>query len=401
MTAPLQIGLLTPTFVGVTGFDSGIGAHFRHLADGLAAAGHTVRVVAVTDKPVAATPANFPYDVRLVQVPRPALARLVGKFSWQLHQWTNVRAAIAAADTAAAATTVDIWESTSTGALALHLLARRARPPVAVRVSTTASQLRATNAGAINWISRQIEAWEREVIGRADCVVTHSASHRAAIAEQFQLRAGKIPIVPHGIPVPPALPRATEPSRCAVLYVGRFEHRKGIDLLLAALPAVLAAVPRATVTLVGADANGYWQNRWRQETPALLRERVTFAGVVDAVELAQHYRAADIFVAPSRYESFGLIFVEAMAHGVPVVALRAPGAVDIIESGKTGLLAEPENPAALAEALVALARDPARRTQMGAAARQVVEKFYSVPILAANSERLYRDVIAARRPPPT
>jgi glycosyltransferase involved in cell wall biosynthesis len=393
MSAEFHIGLLTPAFAGITGLDSGIGTHFRHLADGLTAAGQRVSVLVVTDKPT--LPAkNFPYGIETVTISQPAAARLAGRFGWQLHQWLTLRAVIRSATRAVAETKVDLWETTSTGSLALDFLRRTRRPPVAVRVSTTAAQLRTTNAGGTHWIDRRIETWEKATILRANRVLTHSASHRAAIAKQFGLSIERIPIIPHGIPMPPATARAPLADRCRILYVGRLEHRKGIDLLVEALPALLLAVPCAEVTLVGADRDRYWENQWHQKASPDLRERVRFAGMVDAVALSEHYNSADIFVAPSRYESFGLMFVEAMANALPVVALRTPGATDLIEDGITGLLAPPEDVPGLAAALVQVATDRSLQRRLGSAARRVVEKRYSIAALAAASTAFYREMLA-------
>jgi glycosyltransferase involved in cell wall biosynthesis len=393
MSSELHIGLLTPSFAGITGLDSGIGTHFRHLADGLTAAGQRVSVTIVTDKPT--LPANgFPYEIETMTVCPPAAARLAGRFGWQLHQWLTSRAVIHAATRKATEKNVDVWETTSTGSLALDYLRRTRRPPVAVRVSTTAAQLRTTNAGDIHWIDRRIEKWETATILQANRVLTHSASHRAAIAKQFGLSAEQIPIIPHGIPLPSKITRVPLADRCQILYVGRLEHRKGIDLLIEALPAVLRAVPYATAILVGADRDRHWENHWRQKASPELRERVHFAGVVDAAALVAHYQTADLFVAPSRYESFGLIFVEAMAHSLPVVALRAPGAMDLIEDGVTGVLAPPEDAVGLAAALVQVATDPSLRLRLGSAARRVVEERYSIAALATASTAFYREMLA-------
>jgi glycosyltransferase involved in cell wall biosynthesis len=391
MNAPLHIGLLTPALAGVTGLDSGIGVHFRHLAEALVAAGHRVTVVVVTEKNTV-PPTGLAFAVRIIEI-RPAVAaRVVGRMHWQLHQWTCVRAGIAAAARAVRELDVDIWETTSTGSLALDFLGLRPRAPVVTRVSTTAAQLRATNAGPITWVGRRIETWERTAILRSDRVFTHSLSHRAALAAAFSLAPETIAIVPHGIPVPANTPlRSASNPKCEILFVGRLEHRKGIDLLLAALPAMLQAEPDATVTLVGTDRDGHWQKMWRQSAPAVVRDRVSFAGVVDAATLTSHYRNAHVFIAPSRYESFGLIFVEAMAYALPVVALRAPGAIDLIENDVNGVLVSPDDPSALSAALSGLVSDRARRQRLGDAGRRSVEALYSLPALASASVAFYRD----------
>jgi glycosyltransferase involved in cell wall biosynthesis len=229
-------------------------------------------------------------------------------------------------------------------------------------------------------------------------VVTHSASHRDHVAKQFGLEPTQIALVPHGIPVPPRTAQPKQDGGFNILFVGRMEQRKGIDLLLAALPTVLQGVPAATATLVGSDRDAFWENRWRKTAPPAVANRVTFAGVVADRALEQHYANAHVFVAPSRYESFGLIFVEAMARALPVVALRAPGAADLIDDNATGLLVASDDSDALAAALVRLATDSAARNRIGSAAHALVEKRYSLPVLAAASAELYRDVMRSRRP---
>ncbi len=394
MNHPLKIGLLTPAFASVTGLDSGIGTHFRHLADGLSAAGQSVTAIVVSDKAMSVP--SLGYDVRPVVVPKPKFARLLGRLSWQLHQWLCLRAAISAATRTARSVDIDVWETTSTGSLALHMLGQAHPAPFAVRVSTTAAQLCATNSGDRHWVSRRIEAWEAATVRRADRVLTHSQSHRDSIGHEFRLSIDRIPIIPHGIPIPSDRVSPPRGDRCRVLFVGRFEHRKGIDLIMGALPEFLSATPHAEVTLVGADSGDHWQMHWRERGPAPVRDRVHFTGVVDAAELSRHYREADLFVAPSRYESFGLMFVEAMGRALPVVALNAPGASDMFEHDVTGVLVPPENPQALAAALQALACDPVRRARIGNAARSVMEERYSLAALTGNSLAFYRSMIAER-----
>jgi glycosyltransferase involved in cell wall biosynthesis len=322
---------------------------------------------------------------------------LAGRVSWQLNQWCCLRAGFKAAATAARATTVDIWETTSTGSPALDFLDVKSRAPIVTRVATTAAQLRSTNAGQIHWINRRLEAWERAAVRRSDRVITHSVSHRQAIAAEFGLQSQAIRVIPLGVPIPAAPRREHQAARCRILYVGRLEHRKGADLLLAALSTVLQAAPHADVVLVGSDRDGYWQNHWLQNAPVEVRDRVRFAGLVDAATLAAQYREADLFVAPSRYESFGLIFVEAMAHALPVVALNAPGASDLMEDNVTGRLVPPEDPPALSAALIALANNPAARARLGQAGRRLAEERYSLPAYARASADFYREVLAFPR----
>jgi glycosyltransferase involved in cell wall biosynthesis len=385
-SASLHVGLLTPAYAGVTRPGSGIGVHFHHLARGLIEAGHTVTVVVATEQ-AKVLPGHIPGHVQVVTPSVPSIAWAAGRLHWQLHQWLCERTVLLAGSRAAARVQdVDIWETTSTGAPALNFLKRAGRSPVVTRVSTTASQLRNTNQGPKTWIGRVHEQWERRAVQASDSIITHSEGHRTVIAREFGLNPADIPVIPHGIPIP------AEPTR-TLLYVGRLETRKGVDLLLAALPSVLATRPRVRAVLVGSDANASWETRWRAEAPPAVRDQVVFSGVVDDDALAAHYRNADVLVAPSRYESFGLMFAEGMSWGLPVVALRAPGAIDLIQDGLTGMLTPPEDVPALASAIGRIADDAALRSRLGQASREHARRCYSVEALVEASTNFYRNVL--------
>jgi len=303
----------------------------------------------------------------------------------------------AAAIAALACADVDIWETTSSDSPALDLIRVTRRAPVLTRVSTTSSQLRLTNSGAPNWISRQKEGWETRAVRTSDAVVTHTPRHRILMAQEFGLDPACVYLVPHGIPLPPPPPARVDNSAPRLLFVGRLEHRKGIDLLLAALPAALNAHPCVTADLVGLDPQSHWEKYWLNHAPTELHHRVHFHGLLPQADLDLAYAEADIFVGPSRYESFGLVFVEAMSRGLPVVALAAPGALDIILPEITGLLTPPEVATALSAALIRLIMDATLRRRLGAAGRGIAESQYSRDTLVKKSLSAYARV-ASQRP---
>lgn len=393
MTAigPLHIGLLTPAYDGRTSVGSGIGVHFRTLAEGMVASGYRVTVLHPASAPTPIAPQDPRIEFITVNCKVPRILPLVGRLNWQLHQWLDERARLRALANAAARVPADVWETTGTGAPSLFL---QTPAPLVLRVSTTAAQLRCENRGRRTWISRRHEAWETTVVRRADHVITHSPGHRAAIAAEFQLPISAITVIPHGVSMPADVPTRLIRNRVRVLFVGRLEHRKGADLVIAALRDALARHPDLEAVLVGRDHDDHWQLHWREIAPPGIVDRVQFAGQVDDATLADHYAAADIFLAPSRYESFGLMFAEAMAWGLPVVALRAPGAVDLIEDGRTGLLAPPEDAPALATALIALARNRPRAIALGAAGRERCARLYSIPALVRASVELYNATLS-------
>ena len=108
-----------------------------------------------------------------------------------------------------------------------------------------------------------------------------------------------------------------------------------------------------------------------------------------------HLAQCDIFVAPSRYESFGLVFLEAMMFGKPVVGCRAGGMTEVVEENVTGLLAEPGDPASLEAALDVLLRDPAMREAMGRAARERYLAHFTREKLTDRTLQFYIEILAA------
>ena len=189
-------------------------------------------------------------------------------------------------------------------------------------------------------------------------------------------------------------PLPSEPGSIRILFVGRLEWRKGIDVLLDVVPWLLDAFEHVHFDIVGDDSivseNGKtYCARFEAEHKAKYRGRVVFHGVVSEFELRGFYRDCHIFVAPSRYESFGMILVEAMSFAKACIASRTGGMVDIVVDGETGLLAQPGSPDSLSAVLTTLICNPILVEAFGRAGRdRYVEKFSSVAISASIVESM-------------
>ena len=127
--------------------------------------------------------------------------------------------------------------------------------------------------------------------------------------------------------------------------------------------------------------------------PAPCRPHVTFLGYVDPEALGQYYAACDLFVAPSIYESFGFIYLEAMSYGKPVVGCSVGGVTEVVEDGVTGVLVPPEDPLRLSEAIVQLLREPALRRQMAQQARERVAAHFTRDLMVSQTEEVYGRLI--------
>lgn len=175
-----------------------------------------------------------------------------------------------------------------------------------------------------------------------------------------------------------------------LLYVGRLVEEKNLDFLLQAFARVVAWRPQARLLLVG---KGMHERSLRRLAHKLgLGKRVIFGGPVLHDEIPHYVAAADLFVFTSQVETQGLVLIEAMAAGTPVVAVEAPGSADALAEGG-GVLA-PAQEEAFADAVLALLADEPRRRAMGERAACVVQR-YTISSTTARMVNVYEEAIAA------
>ncbi|WP_114393905.1 glycosyltransferase family 4 protein [Oleisolibacter albus] len=174
------------------------------------------------------------------------------------------------------------------------------------------------------------------------------------------------------------------PSRTLLVgFVGRLEYQKGIDVLLAAMP--LVQQQRADVHLVMIGSGSLQDGLRRQATAAGLEGCCTWLGEQPA---RAYLPGFDLLVMPSRYEGLSYSLMEALHCGLPVICTPVGGAAEAIQHGVSGLIIPREDSAALAEAILRLARDPALRSRMGVAARALSDRF-TIDRMCAETEALY------------
>ncbi|MDF3057488.1 MAG: glycosyltransferase [Rariglobus sp.] len=402
----MRIGLLTTFLALGDDADSGIGQHYRILADTLTASGHDVHVFYLCKGSKAARARRFlekqppPWKIRLITArpskwisrdlqPTPRIYQLLHVL-WQA--WAARRIVLSAHRMQP----FELIETHSYNLPAFFLLSARRRPFILTRVSTTLRQMVAVSLLQPRmrlWMA----AWERNVIRRSDALVTHSGQHRDSVCAVEGFDPERFAIVPHGLPDPGVSSSRAGPEDGGVefLFVGRFERRKGIDVLLEAIPLVAAACSDARFVLAGSRGDDSEWTAFADRYPALAGSRVHAPGRVAPDELARLYARCSVFVAPSRYESFGMIYAEAMSHGKPVVGCRAGGIPDVVQEGVTGLLAEPGDVASLVDCMIRFARDATLRRRMGQAARQDFLTRYSADILGSSSLRHYQLLLGA------
>ncbi|MBI3784966.1 MAG: glycosyltransferase family 4 protein [Deltaproteobacteria bacterium] len=264
-----------------------------------------------------------------------------------------------------------------TPSLFFHLQTRRARPsPLMVALhgslpvgAESGESVVGQVLDAADWVTMCSESCWREAVGRYPFISGKSSVVRNALERRF--------------PTPSRL--SFDPPR--LLYVGRLSHEKGVDIAIAALPAVLERAPDARLQVAG---DGPLRTVLRDLAKKFgLADRVEFFGFVSNHEVRRLLSEASIVAVPSRSEGFSLVALEAAQAGRPVVASRLGGLPEVVVDGATGLLVPPESPPALAAAILKLIADPAGAQVMAAnACRRADETFQWSEYVDAYHERI-------------
>lgn len=252
-----------------------------------------------------------------------------------------------------------------------------------------------------NHVTKMIAA-EKWALSQANCIIssTHAILQDTEIAYNLQINRNSLRILPFGVPDINNKNSyySNDKKTIEVLYVGRLEKRKGADIVLDIIPRILTENSCVCFRIIGdstiasEDGINYKENFLSKFQNSEWIDRVKFCGHVDQNQLEKAYADCDIFVAPSRYESFGLIYLEAMRFGKPCIGTWAGGIPEVIADQQTGLLALPGDSTSLFEVIDRLIKDPELRAQMGEAGRKRYSKHFTVEKFAFNFEKLIRDL---------
>ncbi len=268
-----------------------------------------------------------------------------------------------------------------------------------------------------DWETEQRLEGEAQVMSFADRLVAATPLERAQMVWLYGAEASRIAIAPCGVdlelfqPVPPdeaKLILGLPPDRRIVLFVGRIERLKGIETLLRAMAQVAPEVPHwredLSVIIIG-GAKGTGLERVQAELARLeglraelgIEDLVTFQGAKDQDTLVYYYSAAEMVVMPSHYESFGMVALEAMACGTPVVASKVGGLAFSVQDGQTGFLVPERDAEALAARIKLLLSDGEFRQKLGQHAAHWARR-YGWPVIADQIVDLYQQVQPVEQP---
>lgn len=256
---------------------------------------------------------------------------------------------------------------------------------------------------------------ETAILDYADRIVVSTPAEEAQLKWLYGADTGKVVTLPPGVDLERFHPIAKERAKDElgiphndknIIFAGRIEPLKGIDTLLRAIALIQQRRPQAIkntcVAIIGGDP---WSDDPDDEMARLqqlrkdldIHDLVTFLGSKDQDVLPYYYAAAEMVVMPSHYESFGLVALEAMAMGTPVIASEVGGLAFLVRDGETGFHVPSRDPEALAEQIYRLLTDDSCRRALGQNARAYAQQF-AWPLIVERMVRLYENTWMAVQP---
>jgi D-inositol-3-phosphate glycosyltransferase len=379
----------------------GMNIYVRRIAERLAAAGALVDVFTRRDDPNAAEIVELAPGARLVRVSAGPPDQLdVADLFLGLDRFVEgVEAFLRAEGGAYDLVHSHYWLSVAAGK---RLAANWDVPHLAMFHTLGEVKLRAR--ASEHEPAMRLEA-ERELVHSVDRIVVATEHERQLLRQLFRVDRERVAVIPPGVDLQQFQPRDRAEARRelglpedgrVLLAVGRIEPLKGFDILVRAL-ADMTEGEGVTLIILGGDERAATEFA---RLTAIAEEvgvssRLLFPGATPHDRVATYYNAADVAVVPSFYESFGLVALEAMASGLPVVASRVGGLTSTIADGRTGYLISWRCPEPFAEKLDLLLSNDALRAALGSSAVKSVAR-YDWAMVAASLLDLYEEVLSQR-----
>ena len=235
----------------------------------------------------------------------------------------------------------------------------------------------------------------RRIAARLDAKVAVLPAAQQFAAEALHLPLGSFRVIPNGVPVSSyaeaqPIPHLVDPQRPLLLFVGRLEARKGLDVLIRAFLRLRTTMPHVRLCVVG---EGPERERCQQMVPPSIRPDALFVGAVEEAEKPRYHASADVFVAPNTGgESFGIVLLEAMAAGLPIVASDIPGFRTVMKDGRQGRMVPAANAFALADAIGTVLSNRRLGAAMADEGQRTAAE-YDWSVVGRRIEQLYRHVL--------
>ena len=389
----MRIALLTPEYQPTPGI-GGIASHTAATAAALSRRGHEVTVVAP------GTPSStVECGVTVLRQRRRTLPSWVPRHQIAERLIAQVDIARACRHLRPDVVQAPEWDAQG------WLVARWGRFPLVTHLATPTFVVEELNQGRQSRNTTVLRWMERDQARRSRLVYAPTRSIVARVAPRWGLDPATIEVVPDPVDIEGIRrlgagdPPLSIPPR-AIVFNGRLERRKGIEVLGEALPSVLQAHPDVVAVLVGRDTNaegGRLMARFRRATE-LVADRIQVVGQLPRADALAVVARATLVVLPSLWENFGTVCLEAMALGRPVVASDGGGFAEVVRHGADGWLVPPGDASALAATMLSCLADPSSLARAGMAAARKSEDFHA-DRTSASVETLYRRAVLTRRRP--
>jgi glycosyltransferase involved in cell wall biosynthesis len=394
---PLRVGFVTPAWPGVL-TPNGIATAVSHLAAGLQNAGHEVTIIAHW--------VDAPHDhPRVVAMPDASpglidrLRRKLDPEGWQVRSMVDLHAEAIRRAVALYGVEVVVMEETQGW---VGDIRAKVSVPIVATLHGPWWLHRMAGSAPDDAVSARREAREAKGLQLVDGITSPSQ----AVLRQTEALWGlpKVPtaVIANPFPVPAQGIDLTDELLNHVLFVGRFDHIKGGDLVVDAFALIAAAHPSAQFTFVGPDAGVPHAEGGMDmlsdklaRLPAPIRSRIRAVGKLSREDVAALRARHGITLVASRYENFGGTLIEAMAAGSAVVSTSVGGQKEIATHEKTALMVPPEDTQAMANACLLLMRDLSLARRLGTAARNHVTASYAPDVIA---RRMADFLTSIRRP---
>jgi glycosyltransferase involved in cell wall biosynthesis len=251
--------------------------------------------------------------------------------------------------------------------------------------------------GIMQKIIHQVEWWLTFESVRTICCSNYM---RDEVVKIFELPEDKVDVIPNGIEFDDFSTNVTtdlvrmkyvEPDKKMVLFVGRLVYEKGVQTVIEAMPMVMDQIPDVRFLVVGTGPHARKLKAMSEESG--LDEKVKFLGYIDGKSLIKFYKCADLTVVPSLYEPFGMVVLEAMVAGSPVIVADTGGLKEIVVHEETGLKFTPGDPVSLSEAIIRVLSDQELSRRLTSDARNFIGERYSWGRIALGTIEVYRRAV--------
>jgi glycogen synthase len=380
----MKVCIVTPDFpLEHSHGRGGVGTYSERLAEALLSRGAEVHVLIYGDAPPEKLAAKLPVQVGYITLP---WVRYVSGLLPGVLQSIRLWRALRALDRRFRFDAFEMYNDE--GMTLLPVIFLRSR--TIFRMHSSLRQ-HLTHKGQPMNRQRRFAVWLDRLAARsARNLVTHSQFHANEMAAEYGLDREKIQVIPHCTP-------EVETAVCdslplVVTYIGSLDRRKGIDVFLAAVPAILQAVPAARILIVGRDtgfSSGVPWSAWFEQTFGV-ESRIEFTGPVSDSALEKYWSMTGILVVPSRYESFGLTVIEGFSRRKAVVASDAAALTEVARDG--AIMVPPGHSEALATAVIGLLKDPDLASNVAGCGYRAYLPSYTPQIFADRIMDLYRGI---------